>query len=92
MTHTVLSLLNEFRTGLYYVAALAVPLLHVFLAVGVLNDSRQLAARNRRTELVPAVIWTVAVLVTGLLGLTVYWLLHHSTLRPGTYSPDADER
>ena len=53
MTHTILSWLNEFRAGLYYAAAVAVPLVHVFLAVGVLNDTRQLAARGRRTELVP---------------------------------------
>jgi hypothetical protein len=81
VTNAILSLLNELRTGLYFAAAVVVPLLHVFLAVGVLSDTRQLASRGRRTELVPGVIWTVAVLVTGVLGLALYWLVHHSTLR-----------
>jgi hypothetical protein len=92
VTQIILSWLNEFSTGLYYAAAVVVPLLHVFLAAGVLNDCRQLAARGRRTELVPAVVWTVAVLTTGLLGLAVYWLVHHSTLRPENPTRDASER
>jgi hypothetical protein len=89
MISWALSLLNEFRTGLYYVAAVVVPVLHLLLAVGVFRNGRGLAAQGRGPVLVSAGVWSVLTLVAGLPAFALYWAAHHSTLRgdPGPPRP-----
>ncbi|MGD0537030.1 MAG: hypothetical protein ABSC03_05230 [Verrucomicrobiota bacterium] len=77
----LLELLNWFRTLLYYLAAVCVPLLHVLFAVAVWRDSRRWGRRGGRTVLVAGWVWTLATLVFGLLTVALYWVVHHSTLR-----------
>jgi hypothetical protein len=78
---SLLELLNWFRTLLYYLAAVGVPLVHVIFAVAVWRDARRWRRRGGRTVLVAGWVWTLATLVFGLLTVAVYWVMHHSTLR-----------
>jgi len=56
---------------------------NVSFALAVWNDSRHLGAYlHRRTFFVGGGIWALATLLGGVFVAAIYWLLHHSTLRP----------
>jgi len=57
-------------------------ILNIILAVAVYLDAERQIARQRPLFFFGSGFWTIVVLVTGLLGLAVYWAMHHSTLRP----------
>ena len=88
----LLELLNWFRTLLYYLAAVCVPLLHVLFAVAVWRDSRHWVRRGGRTVLLAGWVWTLATLVFGLLAVALYWVVHHSTLRVPVAAEDRSAR
>ena len=65
------------------VLAVLTAFIHVVLAINVWHDAvRQNADNGRGTFLVNETLRALIVLVSGLLGLTAYWLIHHSALRP----------
>lgn len=64
--------------------------LHVMLALGVMFDAVSLEQR-RPLWFLGALSWAAVVLFTGLIGTTVYWLMHHSTLA-GDKRPASAER
>jgi len=59
-------------------------ILHVTLAMAVYPDAQSLALPDGRrgTFLVGPEIWAVGVLLGGLAAAAIYWVIHHSTLRP----------
>lgn len=61
--------------GVVMVVAMAI--VHIAFAVGVLTH-----AKVRRPMFVPGWIWALATLLTGLLGVLAYWVVHISTLSP----------
>ena len=70
---------------------LAVAIVHVFFAIAVFRDAqRQQSPVGRGTILVVPGLWSLATLVGGVVVAGIYWLIHHSTLRPpaGTSSGD----
>jgi hypothetical protein len=65
---------------LYWAAIL---LIHAFFAIGVLGDAeQQQKLRQRRTVFVGAWMWALATFLGGVTVAGIYWLIHHSTLRP----------
>ena len=60
--------------GLFFV-------LHLILASATFSDARLQQARGGGLFLVGPVVWFLAVLLTGLLAVALYWLVHHSRLR-----------
>lgn len=58
-------------------------IVHVGFAFAVLADSGLMWRHFRRnTFLVGGAVWALATLLGGVFVVAVYWLVHHSTLRP----------
>jgi hypothetical protein len=63
--------------------------IHIACALAVFHDAMKLGTRTRAnptptsTVLVGALVWSGGTLLLGLVGLALYWLVHHSTLRAG---------
>lgn len=58
-------------------------LIHISFAFAVLNDAQMLWRHLRRhTFFVGGGLWALATLLGGVFVAAVYWLIHHSTLRP----------
>jgi hypothetical protein len=57
--------------------------LHAMLALAVYLDGLHQQELGRPLWFLGPRAWAGMVLLYGLLGLLVYWLMHHSTLRPG---------
>ena len=62
--------------------------IHALLASAVYLDGVHEQQLNRPLWFIGPGYWALVVLVYGLLGVFAYWLMHHSTLRPGR-RPDA---
>ena len=60
---------------------LAFVVTHVMLAAGVYKDGHHTLSQGGDTFFVSPTIWSLAVLITGIPGVGVYWVMHHSTLR-----------
>jgi phosphate/sulfate permease len=71
--------------GLFWAAAfwLVTAIVHIAFAFAVLADSHLLWRHLRRkTFLVGGGMWALATLLGGVFTAAIYWLIHHSTLRP----------
>lgn len=69
---------------LAFVALVAVGisvLVHLIVAVAVMNDSVVIQRRGVRLMFFGTPGWTFLALMTGLFGLVAYWLMHHSIFR-----------
>ena len=72
-------------------AALAVTVLvHLMIAVAVMIDTVAIQKRGVSLLFFGPMGWTFIGLMTGLLGLAAYWLMHHSSLRVGTSTPQPE--
>ena len=60
---------------------------HVLCALAVLSDASRVESQHRSTILVPGYVWAAATLFGGITTTAIYWLLHHSTLRPASTQP-----
>ena len=70
----------------------AVVVVHVALAVGVFRDAENLmSAPGRRLWFLSSFFWTVAALVGGIVTAGIYWVIHHSALRPAAELEPAPE-
>jgi hypothetical protein len=65
----------------WVVIGLLFVVVHVMLAMGVYRDGLNIQERGDYTFFVSPTIWSLAVLLTGIPGVGVYWVMHHSTLR-----------
>jgi len=55
---------------------IAILLVHAIFAVAVYKDATSLP--DNKLVLVGPVVWTLATLLTGVVGACGYWVLHHS--------------
>lgn len=55
-------------------------LLHVCIAAGIARDIGAMQKRQIPPILLAGSIWVLAGLLTGIWGLLIYWLVHHSSL------------
>lgn len=55
--------------------------IHLTLALAIYRDADQIERSGFSTVFVGRFLWTFMTLIGGLLVVTVYWLMHHSTLR-----------
>lgn len=61
-------------------------LVHIACAIAVYHDAMKLGTRTRAnptplsTVMVGALVWAGGTLLLGLVGLALYWLVHHSSL------------
>jgi hypothetical protein len=78
-----MNFLAPFSMGWVVVYWLAIGIVHIFFALAVLRDAqRHERLLHRGTFLVSAGLWALATLVGGVIVVAIYWLIHHSTLRP----------
>jgi hypothetical protein len=59
---------------------LALAIVHVAFAVAVYRHSTAFRGSGRRLVFAGPELWTLATLVSGVLGVAAYWLIHCSTL------------
>ncbi len=55
-------------------------ILHLLMAAGVAKDVGYLQKQGAQPWFLPPFAWVLAVLLSGLWALGIYWLLHHSSL------------
>lgn len=55
---------------------------HIALALAVRSDAAQLRDHRLGPVFLGPSLWGVAVLLGGVLTAGLYWIIHHSTLRP----------
>jgi hypothetical protein len=67
---------------LIYLYWAVIVLVHILLAVGVHEDTKRLGTENRPVIFVAGWVWALATLIGGVVTAGIYWVLHHSTLRP----------
>jgi len=56
--------------------------IHFAFAIGVHIDAKHMYQEKKGPFLAGPGIWTLATLVGGIPVVVVYWVIHHSTLRP----------
>jgi hypothetical protein len=61
---------------------LAIGILHLILASAVAADAARQRARHVPLFLIGPGVWWLATLLGGIMTFGVYWLIHHSRLRP----------
>lgn len=54
---------------------------HIVLAQSVANDVDRLRQAGREPRFMGKLGWAFIVLVTGVVGFALYWVMHHSSLR-----------
>ena len=82
-THDILTLVALITLGITV-------LVHLMVAVGVMHDSIPMQNRGVRLMFFGPLGWTFLTLMTGLLGLIAYWLMHHSSFR-AVIATDSDK-
>lgn len=71
------------------IAAVLTTLIHLAFAWAVLDDaSVTWRIERRKTLFVSGGLWALATLLGGVLVAGLYWVMHHSTLRPETPAAD----
>ena len=53
---------------------------HIISALAVSKDLGNFAKRNITPQLMPSFAWLLIVLISGIWGLFIYWIMHHSSL------------
>ena len=81
-THDILTLVALITIGVTL-------LVHLIVATAVINDSVVIQRRDGRLMFFGPLTWGFLGLMTGLLGLLAYWLMHHSSFRVSPSSTDA---
>jgi hypothetical protein len=66
---------------LLLVWGLLIAAVHASFAVGIKYDAEQRQARGEEVFFVKPLMWGMAALATGVLGVAVYWLLHGASVR-----------
>lgn len=59
---------------------LLIVVVHMLCALAVSKDLGNFSKRNITPQLMPGFSWIIAVLITGIWGLFIYWVMHHSSL------------
>ncbi len=72
-----------FLFGLYGFYFIALAVLHLAMSSAVYSDACRLKTHLRSgTFLVGPGMWWLATLLGGMVAVAIYWLIHHSRLRP----------
>ncbi|AJC48827.1 hypothetical protein IB642_06820 [Allofrancisella guangzhouensis] len=58
-------------------------LVHVFCGLGIAKDIPKILDKRLTTILLPKNIWILIGLISGVWGLLIYWLIHHSNISKG---------
>lgn len=61
-------------------------ILHCILAYAVYQDAQRLDRMPSRLFLVGPILWSLITLLSGVLGLAIYWLVHYSELADSSRS------
>jgi len=78
-----ISLPGNLGVLVFYLYWLALIVVHAGFAIAVFRDAEALEqGTSRKVCLVPGGIWALATLLGGVITAGIYWVLHHSTLRP----------
>jgi len=94
MASFLVSVFNVFPDWTILIAVFWVltAIINIAFAAAVYADSKFLKAHLKRgTFLVGGGIWALATLLGGILTVALYWLIHHSTLRPAPFANSPPE-
>lgn len=82
---------NDILTLVALVTLAVTLIVHLMIALGVMNDSAVMQRRGMRLMFFGPLGWTFLALMTGLFGLVAYWLMHHSLFRTSPPVESASE-
>ena len=57
-------------------------IVHIVFAIAVASDAKRFYMKGLSTFLVGPGMWGFATLMGGVWGVLIYWIIHHSNLRP----------
>lgn len=72
--------LNMSVMQFHSIILILIVLLHILIATGIARDIGSMAKRQIPPVLLSSSAWVLAGLLTGVWGLLVYWIIHHSSL------------
>lgn len=75
-----INMLNMTVLQFHSIMMILIIILHIFIAAGVARDIGMMNKRQLPPLVLPGSVWVLAALITGIWGLLVYWLMHHSSL------------
>lgn len=78
-----LNIFNNSLLQFHSLLLILMVLLHILIAAGIARDIGSLAKRQIPPIMLAGSIWVLAGLITGIWGLLVYWLVHHSSISRG---------
>lgn len=72
--------LNMSMMQFHNLVLILIVILHLFIAAGIAKDIGTMNKRQLPPMFLPGSAWVLAGLLTGIWGLFIYWLMHHSSL------------
>lgn len=73
--------MDRYLQYVVWAGLLLTAVVHLILALGVWTNASERERDQKPLMYVGAGGWAMATLLTGVLGLLSYWLIHHSALR-----------
>ena len=71
-----------YGVGVFWIFWILIAAAHIALAVGVWIEASAAEKSGKRLFALSSGWWAFATLVSGMIGIGIYWLIHESTLRP----------
>ena len=66
--------------NIYYVISAFTVIVHLVCTLAVIRDLNNLTKHNVTPQMMPSFAWTITVLISGVWGIFIYWIMHHSSL------------
>lgn len=73
------TIMNLYQNISYIVSSLTV-IVHLFCTLAVIRDLSNFSNHYIKPQMMPNFAWMVSVLISGIWGLLIYWIMHHSSL------------
>lgn len=71
--------------NMYYLVSIFTVIVHLFCAIAVIRDLNNFDKRNISPQMMPQFSWILCVLISGIWGLFIYWIMHNSALTQHRY-------
>ncbi|WP_440992581.1 hypothetical protein [Cysteiniphilum litorale] len=66
--------------NIYYVISAFTVIVHLVCTLAVIRDLNNFTKHNVTPQMMPGFAWTITVLISGIWGIFIYWIMHHSSL------------
>ncbi len=70
---------NLYQNVYYLISAFTV-IVHLVCTLAVIRDLSHFVRYNITPQMMPGFAWIITALMSGIWGLFIYWIMHHSSL------------